>query len=72
MDDVCQALLLAAVVPTALGRRYFVSAAVPVTWFEFFESYARIVGSRGPQCAALTSMLPAAPFSRRAVVQIQP
>jgi nucleoside-diphosphate-sugar epimerase len=51
VNDVCQALLLAAVVPAAQGRRYFVSAAVPVTWLAFFQSYAQIVGCPGPRCA---------------------
>jgi nucleoside-diphosphate-sugar epimerase len=51
VDDVCQALLLAAVVPGAQGRQYFVSAAAPVTWLAFFESYAQIVGVPGPRCA---------------------
>jgi nucleoside-diphosphate-sugar epimerase len=49
VDDVCQALLLAAVVPAARGRRYFVSAATPVTWRAYFESYARILGCPGPR-----------------------
>jgi nucleoside-diphosphate-sugar epimerase len=48
VDDVCQALLLAAVVPAAQGHRYFVSAFSPVTWRTFFESYAQILGCRGP------------------------
>jgi nucleoside-diphosphate-sugar epimerase len=52
VDDVCQALLLAAVVPAAQGRRYFVSAGAPVTWRAFFESYARIVGRPGPRVAS--------------------
>jgi nucleoside-diphosphate-sugar epimerase len=52
VDDVCQALLLAAVVPAAQGRRYFVSADAPVTWRAFFESYARIVGCPGPRVAS--------------------
>jgi nucleoside-diphosphate-sugar epimerase len=51
VDDVCQALLLAAVVPAAQGRRYFVSATAPVTWLAFFESYAEIVGCPRPRCA---------------------
>ena len=56
VDDVCQALLLAAVVPAAQGRRYFVSAVTPVTWRAFFESYAQIVGCPGPHGAS--QMLP--------------
>ena len=52
VDDVCQALLLAAVVPAAQGRRYFVSAVAPVTWRAFFESYAQIVGCPGPRGAS--------------------
>jgi nucleoside-diphosphate-sugar epimerase len=48
VDDVCQALLLAAVVPAARGGRYFISSVAPVTWRAFFEGYARIVGCPGP------------------------
>ena len=58
VDDVCQALLLAAVVPAAQGRRYFVSAAAPVTWLAFFESYAQLVGcrARGPSTLSSTQI----------------
>jgi nucleoside-diphosphate-sugar epimerase len=52
VDDVCQALLLAAVVSAAQGRRYFVSAVAPVTWRAFFGSYAQIVGCPGPRGAS--------------------
>jgi nucleoside-diphosphate-sugar epimerase len=57
VDDVCQALLLAAVTPAAQGRRYFVSAAAPVTWRAFFESYARILGCPGPRGASQISVV---------------
>jgi len=57
VDDVCQALLLAAVVPTARGRRYFISAVAPVTWRAFFESYAQIMGCPGPCSASQITVL---------------
>jgi nucleoside-diphosphate-sugar epimerase len=72
VDDVCQALRLAAVVPVARGRRYFVSAVAPVTWRSFFESYARIVGCPGPQSAAEISAVsePKAPSLRARVKRL--
>jgi nucleoside-diphosphate-sugar epimerase len=72
VDDVCQALLLAAVVPTAQGRRYFVSAAAPVTWRSFFEGYARIMGCPGPHGASQIPALsePESPSVRARVEQL--
>jgi nucleoside-diphosphate-sugar epimerase len=72
VDDVCQALLLAAVVAAAQGRRYFVSADVPVTWRAFFESYARIVGCPGPRVASEIPVLaePASPSLRGRVKRL--
>jgi nucleoside-diphosphate-sugar epimerase len=58
VEDVCQALLLAAVVPAARGGRYFISSIAPVTWRAFFESYARIVGCPGPRSAFQFTSLP--------------
>ena len=52
VDDVCQALVRAAVANVTPGRRYLISAKVPVTWREFFEGYARILGRPGPRCVA--------------------
>jgi nucleoside-diphosphate-sugar epimerase len=48
VDDVCQMLIRAAVVPQARGRRYFVSGEL-VTWGAFFQAYADAVGVPGPQ-----------------------
>jgi nucleoside-diphosphate-sugar epimerase len=72
VDDVCQALLLAAVVPSARGSRYFVSATIPVTWRAFFESYARIVGRPGPRSASQVPTLskPEAPSLRASVKRL--
>jgi nucleoside-diphosphate-sugar epimerase len=70
VDDVCQALLLAAVLPAAQGHRYFVSALAPVTWHAFFESYAQIVGCPGPQSESPVAAL--SDSKRASQVQVQP
>lgn len=49
VDDVCQVLIRAAVVPQAKGRKYFASSAEPVTWRDFFEALAVALGRPGPQ-----------------------
>jgi nucleoside-diphosphate-sugar epimerase len=72
VDDVCQALLRAAVAPAARGCRYFISAVAPVTWRAFFDSYARIVGRPGSRCAAEISALsePESPSLRARVKRL--
>jgi nucleoside-diphosphate-sugar epimerase len=49
VDDVVSALLLAATCPEAVGERFLISGAPPVTWGEFYESIARAVGAKGPK-----------------------
>lgn len=49
VDDVCQVLIRAAVVPQAKGRKYFASGAEPVTWRRFFEAMAAALDRPGPQ-----------------------
>jgi nucleoside-diphosphate-sugar epimerase len=49
VDDLCQALLRAAVVPAALGRRYLISGAAPVTWGTYFGRLADVIGRPRPQ-----------------------
>jgi len=49
VDDVVDAMLLAAVRPDAVGERFIVSGPEPVTWSEFYEAFARAVGSKRPE-----------------------
>lgn len=44
VDDVVQAMLLAAEQPAAAGRKFLVSGPAPVTWAEFYRSYERMLG----------------------------
>lgn len=44
VDDVADALILAASVPRPGAERFIVSGAEPVTWRAFFEAYAEMVG----------------------------
>jgi nucleoside-diphosphate-sugar epimerase len=49
VDDVCQALIRAAVTPGARGRRYLISAEAPVTWLAFYKGFADALGVPAPQ-----------------------
>ena len=49
VDDVVSAMILAAQRPEAIGQRYLVSGPAPVTWKEFYEGIAKMVGARGPE-----------------------
>lgn len=44
VDDVVQALLLAAVRKEAVGEHFLVSGPAPVTWKEFYSAYESILG----------------------------
>jgi nucleoside-diphosphate-sugar epimerase len=44
VDDLVSAMLLAAHEPRAIGESFLVSAAEPVTWKEWFERFARMLG----------------------------
>jgi len=44
VDDVVQALLLAATNENAIGEAFLISAAEPVTWREFYGAYERMLG----------------------------
>jgi nucleoside-diphosphate-sugar epimerase len=50
VDDVAGAMLLAATNPGAVGQRYLISGAAPVTWRAFYEGIARAIDARGPEC----------------------
>jgi nucleoside-diphosphate-sugar epimerase len=49
VDDVCQAMIRAAVTPGARGRRYLISAEAPVTWLAFYKGLADALGVPAPQ-----------------------
>lgn len=49
VDDLVDALLLAATRPDAVGERFIVSGPDAVTWSEFYEAFARAVGAKGPE-----------------------
>jgi nucleoside-diphosphate-sugar epimerase/predicted dehydrogenase len=49
VDDVVDAMLLAATRPDAVGERFIVSGPEAVTWSEFYEAFARAVGAKGPE-----------------------
>jgi nucleoside-diphosphate-sugar epimerase len=45
IDDVISAILLAAVKEEAVGEAFLISDGQPVTWRDFFDRYARMVGT---------------------------
>lgn len=54
VDDVVQALLLAATRPEAVGEAFVVSCGTGVTWKEFFGYYARMSGIELPNLTLQT------------------
>lgn len=48
VDDVVEALLLAATVPGVEGEVFFVSSEERTTWRDFYGAYARMLGKRLP------------------------
>lgn len=52
VDDVCQGMIRAAVVPQARGRRYLLSAAEPITWDAYYRSLANAIGVSDPYLAS--------------------
>ncbi len=48
VDDVCQGIIRAVVMPAARGHRYFLSGAEPITWGVFYQSIAAALGLAGP------------------------
>lgn len=44
VDDVADAMILAATAPDLAGEAFIISGAQPVTWREFFEVYAEALG----------------------------
>lgn len=49
VDDVVDAMLLAAMRPEAVGERFLVSGPRPVTWSRFYETIAAAVGAQPPR-----------------------
>jgi nucleoside-diphosphate-sugar epimerase len=46
IDDVVDALILAASVPAAVGERFLVSGADPITWLRFYDAFEQLLGFR--------------------------
>lgn len=44
VDDVCNAMLLAAESEESLGEKFLISGAEPITWIDFYKSYAQVLG----------------------------
>ncbi len=49
VDDLIDAMLLAALRDEAIGQRFLVSGPDIVTWGSFFEEFARAIGTKGPE-----------------------
>ena len=49
VEDLVDALMLAATRPDAVGERFIVSGPDAVTWSEFYEAFAKAVGAKGPE-----------------------
>jgi nucleoside-diphosphate-sugar epimerase len=49
IDDLVDGLILAAVHPGAVGERFIMSGPKPVTWGEFFGTFASALGTAQPQ-----------------------
>ncbi len=60
VDDVVNAMLLAADADVPPGERFLVSAAEPVTWLQFYRAFGSMLGLDGVVC------LPAGEITRRA------
>lgn len=46
IDDVVDALLLAAAGPAAVGERFLISGAEPITWRRFYDAFEQLLGVR--------------------------
>jgi nucleoside-diphosphate-sugar epimerase len=49
VDDVIDAMLLAATRAEAVGERFLISGPAPITWAEFYEGMAEAIGAGGPE-----------------------
>jgi nucleoside-diphosphate-sugar epimerase len=59
VDEVVDALILAATAPGAVGETFIISGAQPMTWAQLLGSYAQAVGR--PQALSLVQMEPPPP-----------
>jgi len=50
IDDLIDAMLLAAVKPEAVGEAFIIGAAAPVTWKEFYGAFERMLGTEATVC----------------------
>jgi predicted dehydrogenase/nucleoside-diphosphate-sugar epimerase len=48
VDDLIEGLVLAAVAPGAIGERFILSGPEPVTWANFYQEFARALGTKPP------------------------
>ena len=48
VDDVVDAMILAAKNPAAVGQRFLISGD-PITWAQFYEALAKAAGARPPK-----------------------
>src|SRR5579871_6450488 len=48
IDDLIDGMILAAIVPDAVGERFIISGPEVVTWATFFTSIAEILGTKAP------------------------
>jgi len=56
VDDVVDAMLVAATNPAAVGERFLVSGPEPVTWGAFYETLAKAAGVRAPTYMPMASI----------------
>jgi len=49
IDDLVDGLMLAATHPGAIGERFIMSGPEPVTWGDFFETFAEALGTARPE-----------------------
>ncbi len=56
VDDVVDAMLVAATNPRAIGERFLVSGPEPVTWSDFYERLADAAGVPGPTYVPLQQL----------------
>ncbi len=57
VDDLVDAMLLAATRPEAVGERFIVSGPDVVTWSEYYEAFAHAVGAKGPEYWPLDAII---------------
>lgn len=55
VDDVADAVVCALALPVQLNRRYIVSGPAPVTWYDLFAGYARMIGAPPPVIEVIES-----------------